>query len=115
MVIDVQVLVGSRRVLSSDRDRRRPDRVVDEDGADHDSGDEADRREAKSDWDKLPRAVVVEHRTEAGKCAVATGKRDFDERTAFVAESEAGFEQRPHDKAGDSELTGRRDPGHDHV
>src|SRR5262245_59587022 len=49
VVIDVQVLIRTRRVLPRDGDRGRSDRVVDDDRADHDPGDEADRRQAESD------------------------------------------------------------------
>src|SRR5262249_8427262 len=115
VVVDAKVLVWTGRSLSSDRNRGRPDRVVDEDRADHDPGDHSDRREAKSDLDKLPGAVLLENRAQAGESSVPTGEGELDQRAALVAESEGGLEQHQHDEARDGELTGRHDPGHDHV
>src|SRR5262249_20733679 len=115
VVIDVQVLVWSGGILSGDRDRGRSDRVVDEDRADHDACDEADRREAEPDRDALPGAVLLEHGAQAGKRAVPTGEGELDERAAPITEAEAWFEHRQHHEARDGELTGRHDPGHDHV
>jgi hypothetical protein len=115
VVIDVQVLVWRGRILSSDRNRGRADRVVDEDRADHDPGDHADRRQAESHLDEVPGPVLSEYGAQARERAMAAGEGELDEGAASVTETEAGSEYRQHHEARDSELTGRHDAGKDHV